>query len=242
MPIRQEAILTKENTFQGFPREAVTFITSLKKNNNREWLNRNKERYTNQVKQPAQALVTDLGERLKNISPGIIAVPKINRSIFRLNRDTRFSPDKSPYKTHLGLYFWEGVRPRMECPGFYFHLEPPHLMLGVGLYIFPRSALESYRHAVIHPEYGAELADIAAKVSKLEGFTLGGKHYKRYPAGFDTTHPNADLLLHNGLYAGTEGPIPEELYSRDLLDYCMQRYEKLAVLHHWLVNFNARLF
>jgi uncharacterized protein (TIGR02453 family) len=234
--------LAKENSFQGFPREAVKFFVSLRKNNNREWFSRHKNQYTTQVMEPAQALVRDLGDRLKKISPAIIAAPMINRSIFRLNRDTRFSPDKSPYKTHLGLFFWEGVRPRMECPGFYLHLEPPHLMLGMGLYMLPRSALESYRHAVVHPEFGAELADIMAQVTKLKGFTLGGKHYKRYPAEFDTTHPNADLLLHNGLYAGTENPIPEELYSRDLLDYCMQRYQKLSGLHHWLVNFNARLY
>ena len=234
--------MTTDKTFLGFSHETVQFIKDLKKHNDREWFNSHKDVYTTQVIKPAQALVSDLGERLKAIAPGIIAVPKLNRSIFRIYRDTRFSSDKSPYKTHLGLFLWEGVRPRMECSGFYFHLEPPHLMLGVGLYVFPRKTLEHFRNAAVHPEHGAELTDILRQVGELKGYTLGGKHYKRIPPGFDATHPNGELLLHNGLYAGTEGPIPEELYSEQLIDYCMERFTPLTGLHRWLVDLNTRIF
>ncbi len=234
--------MTIDQTFHGFSRDTVKFLKDLKKHNNREWFNAHKDIYTGQVIGPAQALVTDLGERLKEIAPGIIAVPKPNRSIFRIYRDTRFSSDKSPYKTHLGIYLWEGIRPRMECPGFYFHLEPPNLMLGMGFYMFPRKALEHYRSAVVDPEYGAELTDILSHIEEMEGYTLGGKHYKRIPPGFDSSHPNAELLLHNGLYAGIEAPIPEELYSERLLDYCMERFAPLAGLHRWLVDLNNRIF
>jgi hypothetical protein len=79
-------------------------------------------------------------------------------------------------------------------------------------------------------------------MGELEGYTLGGKHYKRLPPGFDATHPNGELLLHNGLYAGTEGPIPEELYSEQLIDYCMERFTPLTGLHRWLVDLNTRIF
>lgn len=234
--------MTTDNTFHGFSHKTVQFLKDLKKHNDREWFNDHKEAYTSQVMDPARALVTDLGDRLKAIAPAIIAVPKFNRSIFRIYRDTRFSSDKSPYKTHLGLFLWEGVRARMECSGFYFHLEPPHLMLGVGLYMFPRKALEHFRNAAVHPEHGAELTDIIRQMGELEGYTLGGKHYKRLPPGFDATHPNGELLLHNGLYAGTEGPIPEELYSEQLIDYCMERFTPLTDLHRWLVDLNTRIF
>jgi uncharacterized protein (TIGR02453 family) len=234
--------MTEENRFRGFSPATVKFFSDLKKNNTREWFTAHKEKYTSQVMEPARALVTDLGDRLKEMAPGIIAVPKFNRSIFRIYRDTRFSADKSPYKTHLGIFLWEGVRPRMECPGFYFHLEPPNLMLGMGLYMFPRTSLEHFRNAVVHPEYGAELADIIASIAGLEGYTLGGKHYKRIPAGFDAAHPNAELLLYNGLYAGTEAAIPDELYSERLIDYCMERFGPLGDLHRWLVDFNARIY
>ena len=234
--------MTTDQTFHGFSRDTITFLKDLKKHNDREWFNAHKDIYTGQVIGPAQALVTDLGERLKEIAPGVIAVPKPNRSIFRIYRDTRFSSDKSPYKTHLGIFLWEGIRPRMECPGFYFHLEPPNLMLGMGLYMFPRKALEHFRNAVVDPEHGAELTDILSQLEGMEGYTLGGKHYKRIPPGFDSGHPNAELLRHNGLYAGIEGPIPEELYSERLLDYCMERFAPLGGLHRWLVGLNNRIF
>ncbi len=228
--------------FTGFSTETVKFLAALKTHNHREWFKRNKATYTAHVLEPAQAFVTDMGERLREIAPDIIFAPQLNRSIFRIYRDTRFSPDKSPYKTHLGIFFWEGIRPRMECPGFYFHLEPPHLMLGGGFYRFPRSRLEMYRSTVVHPEYGAELSEIVSGIHRLTGYSLGGRHYKRVPPGFDASHSHADLLLHNGLYAGTEIPIPDVLYSRRLLDYCMERFAPLTGLHRWLVEFNSRLF
>lgn len=234
--------MTTPAQFQGFFPETVTFFRSLKRNNTRDWFGKNKETYHTHVLEPAKAFVTDLGARLRSVSPEIIAVPKLNRSIFRIYRDTRFSPDKSPYKTHLALFFWEGVKPRMECPGFYFHLAPTHLMLGAGLYMFPRPVLETYRSAVVHPEHGAELEDIVGRIASLDGYTLGGRHYKRHPQGYDAQHPNAELLLHNGLYAGTEGPVPEELYSERLTDYCMERYLPMADLHRWLVGLNSRVW
>jgi uncharacterized protein (TIGR02453 family) len=232
--------MTTHPQFQGFFPETVSFFKSLQRNNSRDWFAQHKETYDTRVLEPAKAFVTDLGEHLRKISPEIIAVPQINRSIFRIYRDTRFSPDKSPYKTHLALFFWEGIKSRMECPGFYFHLTPSHLMLGVGLYRLPSPALEQYRSAVVHPEYGAELGDIAGRIKKLDGYNLGGRHYKRLPPGFDSQHPNADLLLHNGLYAGTENPLPEELYSVRLIEYCMERFRPLADLHRWLVALNSR--
>jgi uncharacterized protein (TIGR02453 family) len=82
------------------------------------------------VKGPSGAFVVSMGAKLKAISPAIKAIPKVNQSLFRVNRDTRFSADKSPYKTNLGIWFWEGEKKRMECPGFYFHLDTENLMLG----------------------------------------------------------------------------------------------------------------
>jgi hypothetical protein len=67
-------------------------------------------------------------------------------------------------------------------------------------------------------------------------YEIGGRHYKRVPAGYDPGHPNAELLKHNGLYAGCELKIPEELFSARLVDFCFDRYEALAPLHRWLVR------
>jgi uncharacterized protein (TIGR02453 family) len=234
--------VSNESSFEGFSKETMNFFSDLKRNNNKEWFDRHREDFETYVMTPSRAFVVAMGKQLKAISPDIIAVPKVNKSIFRISQDVRFSPQKLPYKTHLGIYFWEGFRPRMECSGFYFHLELPKLILGVGIYRFPPQLLDHYRRSVVDPEYSGELSDILQNISKIKGYELGGKHYKRLPLGYDSSHPNAGLLLHNGLYVGLETDIPGEFYSRRLLDYCWEKYQPLVPLHQWLVSMSSRKF
>lgn len=222
--------------FNGFSKETVSFFKGLKKHNTRDWFEAHRPVYETHVMGPAKSFVVALGEKLKTIAPRVHAIPQINKSIFRLNRDTRFSMDPTPYKTNLGIYFWEGGAVKMEGVGFYFHLEPPDIMLGSGAYMFSDKQITRYRRAAVDPKLGKELTKIAAMVSALEGWELGGKHYKRVPAGFDSDHPNAPLLLHNGLYAGFDTAIPEEFFSARLIDYCFDRYAPLLPLHRWLVK------
>jgi uncharacterized protein (TIGR02453 family) len=236
MPGKAEVKMEQAEEFKGFSEKTVKFFQELTANNNREWFAAQRSDYDEYVLRPAQLFVIAMGKRLQRLTPGITANPRTDGSLFRIYRDTRFSPDKSPYKTHLGIYFWEGKGARMECSGYYFHLEPPNLMLGGGLYIFPRPLLERYRQAVIDPEYGGKLAAAVKKITARPGFGLGEKHYKRLPPGTDPAHPNAELLLHNGLYAGWETNIPAEFYSSALIDYCWERFRPLEPLHRWLTD------
>jgi uncharacterized protein (TIGR02453 family) len=226
-------------SFRGFPRRAVSFLRDLKKHNDREWFAAHRGEYEEAVMEPARAFVTAMGEQLRRLSPGIQFSPGANGSIFRIYRDTRFSPDKSPFKTNLGIYFWEGRGPRMECSGYYFHLEPPTLILGGGMYAFSRPLLTRYRRAVADPEYGPELAAIVRRIVRRPGHSLGGEQYKRIPAGCDADPDAAFLLRHAGLYAGWEGSIPAELYSPALVDYCLERFRPMAPLHRWLCTLSA---
>jgi len=228
--------------FTGFPKQTVTFLRDLAANNNREWFAAHKAKYETAVLAPARAFVLAMGERLRRLTPGVRFDPRANGSLFRIYRDTRFSPDKSPYKTNLGILFWEGNGPRLDCSGYYFHLEPPKLLLGAGLYIFPRPLLERYRRTVADPEYGAELAAIVKRLTAKPGYTLGGEHYKRIPAGYDTVSAAAPLLRHASLYAGCEAPIPAELYTPALIDYCWQRFKPMEPLHRWLTAMSGGKF
>jgi len=223
-------------TFSGFAKETVRFYAELRKNNNRPWFEANRETYERHVIGPAKLFVTAMGARLKTIAPRVVAIPAVNKSIFRIYRDTRFSLDPSPYKTNLGIYFWEGTRPKMESAGFYFQLEPPHLYMGGGMYMIPDSLLGRYRKAVVDKSRGAEIRKIVAAIRGRDGFTVEGAHYKRVPAGFDPAHPNAELLKHKGLYAGFETGIPEEFYSARLVDYCFERFEPVAPLNRWMMR------
>jgi uncharacterized protein (TIGR02453 family) len=220
--------------FKGFSKKTVAFFRDLAANNNREWFAARRSDYDENVLRPARAFVVAMGRRLQRLTPGINASPRPDGSLFRIYRDTRFSQDKTPYKTHMGIFFWEGKGPRMECSGYYFHLEPPRLMLGGGLYMFSRPLLERFRKAALDPEYGDELAAAAKKITSRPGFSLGGAHYKRLPPGTDPAHPNAGLLLHNGLYAGWEADIPAEFYSPSLIDFCLEKFRPVEPLHRWL--------
>jgi len=222
--------------FVGFTKETVRFFHGLRRNNTREWFTAHRAMYDEHVMGPAKAFVVAMGRRLRAAVPGIIAVPLINKSIFRINRDTRFSLDPSPYKTNLGLYFWEGKKKRMESPGFYFHLEPPDLFLGGGFYMVPDRLLSRFRRAVVDPRLGEELRAVLAALAGRKEYEVGGTHYKRVPAGYDPRHPNAEVLKHNGLYAGIEMKIPAEFFTSALVDFCFERYEPIVPLHRWLMK------
>jgi uncharacterized protein (TIGR02453 family) len=224
--------------FSGFPEETVIFYQELARNNSREWFEAHKADYKKFVITPAQHFVLAMGARLQILSPNIVADTRLNGagSIFRIYRDTRFSLDKSPYKTFLGILLWEGNRKKTENSGFYFQLSPDRLMLGVGIYMFTKPLVKLYRDAVIHPEYGMTLREAIEGVMAVEGYQIGGKRYKRIPNGYDAKHRNAEFLLHNGLHVSTESAIPDELYSEALLDYCFERFKDMAPIHHWLVS------
>ena len=223
------------STFPGFPKASVKFFNDLAKNNSKVWFEAHREAYESNVVAPSEQFVMTMGTRLQKLSPNVNADPRVNRSLFRLHRDTRFSKDKTPYKTHMGVMFWEGQRSRMECSCYYMHLEPPQLMLGVGIYEFTPELLDGYRKACVHPKLGPALNQITKQLTK-KGYALGGKFYKKVPRGFDADHPNAELLLHNGMHAGIETKIPAEFYTPKLLDYCFAHYKNMAPLHHWLVE------
>ena len=220
--------------FDGFPKELTTFFAELAMNNTKPWFNEHKKDYEKFVLEPSKLFVVVMGERLSELSPDINAIPAVNKSLFRLNRDIRFSKDKSPYKTNLGILFWEGTKKRMECPGFYFHVEVNNLMLGGGIYQFPKDMLERYRKAASNKNAGKELNKVVNGL-KQEKINLGGAYYKRVPQGYDPEHENAELLKYNGLYTMAETKIPKEFYSDKLIDYCFERYKKMHPLHKWIL-------
>ena len=220
--------------FSGFRVETVKFFTDLSVNNNREWFKENKPDYERFVMAPARDFVMAMGERLRALSPAVVADPRVNKSIFRIYRDVRFSKDKSPYKAHLGLWFpVSGTGGKFENPGYYFHLEPGNLMLGVGIHGFSKSLLKVYRDAVVNPDLGPDLALIMADVLK-KGYSVGSKTYKRVPRGYDTEHKFADLLQYSGLTAGADLGIPPDLYSPKLVEFCFSRYQDMAGIVRWM--------
>ncbi len=221
--------------FGGFSAECPAFLADLAMNNETGWFNAHRGDYEDYVLKPSRAFVAALGERLSPVIPGIIADPTVNRSLFRINRDTRFRRDKSPYKTHLSMWFWEGAGPRMERSGFYFHLDPDKLLLAAGIHRFQRHVLETYREAVVHPKRGKSLEQ-AVSLVESRGFSIGGESYKRMPRGYDPGHRNARFLLFDGLHAFQEMDIPREFLTAAFVDFCAERFILMEPVHRWLTE------
>ena len=219
-----------------FPQSTIKFLTALSKNNNKEWFEKNRVRYDFELLQPAVQFVIDMGEKLADLSPNIIAIPKIDKSIFRLYRDVRFSKNKAPFKTNLGLYFWEGRGKKMECSGFYFHIEPKLFFLGAGMYMFTNDQLKKYREIVSDPVKGKELNDVINKILKNKKLTLGGKTFKKTPRGFNPDYKYNELLLHSGLYVSYESKDIKDLIKKDPVIFAYKLFKEMSPIHKWFVE------
>jgi uncharacterized protein (TIGR02453 family) len=220
--------------FNGFYKETIKFYKDLSTNNTKDWFADHRADYDNFVMEPAREFVTALGERLKSVTPEVNAIPKTDKSIFRIHRDVRFSPDKRPYKTNLGIFLWEGARKKLECPGLYLQIDKDKILVGEGLYMFPKDVIKTFRTKITEDKSGKEFSRIIKKLK--QNYDIGGAHYKRIPTGFDKDHKNAEYLLYNGLWVGKEFPITEEFYSEDFLDWCFEHYLQMLDLHNWMLG------
>jgi uncharacterized protein (TIGR02453 family) len=218
--------------FAGFSPELLTFLSELGRNNTRDWFQAHRDEYESLLLEPARDFVEAMGDQL---GPELHADPRVGGSIFRINRDTRFSKDKRPYKDHLDLWFWQGAGPSRERPGLWFRLTPTELQLGAGMHYFDRGLLGRYRDAVVDDTSGKKLAKAVAAVER-SGAEIGGKHYKRIPAGYDVGHERAELLLHDGLYAGSSMPVPPEAHTPKFPAFCARRYRAMGPVLDWLVE------
>ncbi len=112
-----------------FPADLKHYFSHLKKNNNKPWFEKHRTEYQDKVLEPAMEFVAAVGGKIRKFAPNIVADPRINKSIFRIYRDVRFSKDKTPYKTHLAVFFWEGSAPKLENPGFYIHMDDVEIFI-----------------------------------------------------------------------------------------------------------------
>jgi len=171
-----------------FTADTFAFLSELKANNSREWFDRNKSRYKASVQQPAMRFVTDFAPRLKKISPHFRADPRpVGGSIFRIHRDTRFSKDKSPYKTALGIQFRHDLGRDAHTPGFYLHVAPGDLFVGAGVWHPDSATLKKIRKRMIDdPAAWRRAVNDKRFASRYE---LKGDSLVRAPAGIDPEHP-----------------------------------------------------
>ena len=188
------------STFAGFPPEAIQFLADLAVNNDRAWFQPRKDDFERLLKTPMEQLVVALGERFEARGIPLLADPK--RSPFRIYRDTRFSRDKSPYKTHYAATFpWiedDGAGDRADDSphgnGGYFNLQPGEMYIGGGMWMPEKPRLEAFRRALLEaPDRVQAALDDRAFVAWFGG-ARSHEQLKRVPPGLPADHPLADLF------------------------------------------------
>ncbi len=183
-----------------FGPELFEFLADLEVNNDREWFAANKQRYDEHLLEPALAFIEAFGPRLEKISSHFRADARPSGgSLFRIYRDTRFSKDKSPYKTNLGIHFRHERAKDAHAPGFYLHIGPGEVFGGGGIWQPDTGAATRIREAIVtDPDRWKRATRSRAFASRLE---LGGDSLKRVPSWADPEHPFADDLKRKGFFA-----------------------------------------
>jgi len=171
-----------------FRPESIKFLRELKNNNNREWFNDNKQRYETDVLDVALHFIQSMHDPLLEFAPHFTAVPKrMGGSLMRVYRDTRFSKNKTPYKTNIGIQFRHEMAKDVHAPGFYVHIDPDEVFLGVGLWRPDSASLAGIRERVSNKQ--AEWLRVRDDKAFKRYFHLAGQSLSRPPRGFDKEHP-----------------------------------------------------
>ena len=180
--------MTKADGFDHFSPSAIQFLVELSHNNDRDWFKAHQARYEADVREPTRAFVRAMAPRLERLSPHLVASDKkVGGAMMRPQRDTRFSPDKTPYKTNVGVHFRHAAGKDVHAPGLYVHLDPGEVFLGAGIWHPDAGTLSRIRKHMDDNRAAFKRARGAKAFQAL--FSPGGDSLKRPPKGYAADHP-----------------------------------------------------
>ena len=220
--------------FKGFPQDLFNFFEDLNLNNNRAWFNENKARYYESVVNPITEFVVNMGPRLKKISRHYVADPRPHGgSMFRIYRDTRFSKDKTPYKTHAAVHFRHEAGKSAHAPGFYVHLAGDGLFFGGGIWTPPSPQLNLIRDYIAENVRAWARISNAKKVLDVGG--IKGDGLKRPPRGFDAEHIHIEDLKRKSFFVMTEAE-PSAALAAGFVDDVSEAFRRAAPLNRFIAG------
>jgi len=227
--------------FKGFSKKTLPFLESIRQNNSKEWFETHRKEYDDYILEPSRAFVEEFGEHLQALEPTINFSPKINKSLFRIYRDTRrMGAIKVPLKHRIGVIFWQGSGSRMQTSSFYLHFSPDELFVAVGVRWFEKPMLDAYREYILDDARRENLQNVLDKLSAC-GYKTIEKGYKRYPRGFNTDMPHAELSLYKGMatYKVLEPSLIED--GEKLIDTLYKIYEEMLELQQIVYEISLRV-
>ena len=213
--------------FKGFPKSAIPYLKRLKRNNNREWFNNNKQAYEDSIRTPSLSFIEAMGTPLRSeLSPHFVAVSKkIGGSLMRVYRDTRFAKDKTPYKTNVGIQFRHELGKDVHAPGFYLHIEPGNCFFGTGIWRPESAYLHKIREFIV--DNPRSWSGILSQKNFSSDWRLIGATLIRPPRGFDPDHrlivdlKRKDFIAHRNFS-------DSEIYRTDFVDFAISNYKQCS--------------
>jgi len=220
--------------FNGFPKEGLEFLSNIIINNSKEWLDNHKEEYEKYIVLPNKAYVDEMGEHLQILVPNIHAIPKVNKSLFRIYRDARFHR-LDPIKERIGIIFWQGATHRMQSASFYMHYDPFEVFVATGIRNFKPELLATYREYIKNDVKRAALHTILEAL-KAKGYEIGESKYKKFPSGFEeyVDKSHAYLAKYGSIYAFKTFKPDKAFHSAKIIEKNFKVYKDMLALHEWL--------
>jgi uncharacterized protein (TIGR02453 family) len=227
--------------FKGFSKKTLPFLESIRKNNNKEWFESHRDEYEKFILEPSRAFVEEFGEHLMALEPTINFSPKINKSLFRIYRDTRrMGAIKVPLKHRIGVIFWQGSGSRMQTSSFYLHFSPDELFVAVGVRWFEKPMLDAYREYIKDNDKREALNDLLHSLMQ-KGYSVIEKGYKRFIRGVTKETPNSHLFLYKGMatYKILDPKLIED--GDKLIDTLYKIYEDMLPLQKIVYEISLRV-
>lgn len=218
--------------FVGYEKRVVDYFLALEANNQKDWFDANRADFDHLVMEPSVALVSALQPRLADLSLPLMAEPKLNGSIRRVYRDTRFSADKTPYQTHLHLIFWAGSHPNRSA-GVHIIIGKDGFGSGAGQWALEKDHLMRLRQGILD-DGGAQLDKIVSDLSAF-GIALDPPQLKRVPREFDAEAKGAEYLKYKGFVAKSgSSPLPQEMLGPEGVEYIVELCERYAAFNAFI--------
>ena len=221
----------EQDKFEGFSPETLEFLRNLKANNNKVWFEAHRLNYQTYLLEPLRHLVAEMGSFMLSIDPYFEVTPAINKTISTIHRDTRFSRDKSPYKSTVWITFKRPSQDWKDAPAYFFELSLDSYRYGMGFYSASKDAMDKFRERI--DQKSEEFFKAISFYFNQEIFVVEGEQYKKM---LDQSKSEEIQLWYQrkNLYLVCNREADQRLFGRSLLTDLMDGFELLAPFYHYL--------
>ncbi len=219
-----------------FTEESIQFLRDLSMNNDKTWFEANKTRYTEDLLKPAQSFVMSMGDFMLDIDPYLETTPAVGKTISRIYRDTRFSHDKSPFRSNIWITFKRPKKTWTDAPAFFFEITPEAYRYGMGFYSATKQTMDRFREMI--DQNPGEFLRATSFYPNQTTFAIAGDTYKKT---LDPSKPEEilDWYQRKNVYLVCIRSIDQLLFSDQLVQQVKDGFGQLAELYHYF--FKARI-